>query len=99
MTQEEHKNTIPVCRDGFGKAKTHPELNQDTSWATHMSIYKSTSCKRKTRVNVSLLLTMPGDLVTKNMKKTEVLNVFSALDFTDKICLQEPQAPATAGKV
>lgn len=33
VTQEEHKNSIQVCRDGFGKAKDHLELNQDT-WRT-----------------------------------------------------------------
>lgn len=39
------------------------------------------------------------DLVTKDMKRTEALSVLSALDFTDKICLQKYQAPATTGKV
>lgn len=39
------------------------------------------------------------DLVTKDVKRTEALNVFSALDFTDKICLQKSQALATTGKV
>lgn len=59
----------------------------------------STRCKRNMRVNVSLLLNMAGDLVTEDMKKTEVLNVFSASDFTDKICLQESPALATTAKV
>lgn len=39
------------------------------------------------------------DLVTRDMKRTEALNVFSASDFTDKICLQKSQAPATTGEV
>lgn len=50
-------------------------------------------------MNVSLLLNIAGDLVTTDMKKTEVLNVFSASDFTDKICLEESQAPPTTRKV
>ena len=28
--QEEHKITIRVCRDGFGRAEAHLELNQET---------------------------------------------------------------------
>lgn len=65
----------------------------------HEEQHKSTRCKRRMRVNVSLLLNMAGELVTKDMKKTEVLNIFSASDFTDKICLQESPALATTAKV
>ena len=44
------------------------------------------------------LLNGAGDLVTKTMKKAEILGAFSALVFTGKICPQQCQVPETSGK-
>lgn len=38
-------------------------------------------------------------LVTKDVEKVKVLNVFFMLVFTGKVCLQETQDPETSGKV
>lgn len=40
-----------------------------------------------------------GDLVTKDKKKARILNAFSALVLTGKICLQDSQASDISGKV
>lgn len=40
-----------------------------------------------------------GDLVTKDKKKARILNAFSTLVLTGKICLQDSQASDTSGKV
>lgn len=40
-----------------------------------------------------------GDLVTRDKKKSKIINVFSALVLTGKICLQESQASDNSGKV
>lgn len=58
------------------------------------------SSKRKTRENFSLLLNEMVDLLTKDMKKSEVVKVFFTLVFTDKIQFphQESQALETCWK-
>lgn len=40
-----------------------------------------------------------GDLVTKDTKKSEVLNAFSASVFTGKTFIQESQVSGTEGKL
>lgn len=62
-------------------------------------LYKYAGDKRKTRGNVGTQLNEAGDLVTQNVIKAEVLNVFFTSVFTSKSSLQESQASETRGKV
>lgn len=57
--------------------------------------YKYINCRRKTRENVGTLLGGTEALVTKDMKKAEILNVFVTSVFTCKTGLQEPKAIET----
>lgn len=52
----------------------------------------------KTRENTGTILKQAGDLMTKGIKKAEVLNAFFISDFTGRICLHHSLAPEACGK-
>lgn len=52
----------------------------------------------KTRENMGGLLKEAGNLMTKGIKKGNVLNAFFTSDFTGKVCLHHSPAPEANGK-
>ncbi|GAB0183716.1 mitochondrial enolase superfamily member 1 [Grus japonensis] len=60
--------------------------------------YRYMNSKRKTRENASLLLSRPGDLVTKDIEKAKVLSAFFVSAFTSMTGFQQSQVPKTDGK-
>lgn len=75
MIQEVYSDTVLVCQDRVRKAKAHPDFNlvRDTK-GNSKDFHKYTSGKMKTRENMNLLLSTPGDLETKGIVATKILN-------------------------
>lgn len=92
MTQEKYG----ACRNGVRKAKA----TQSWVWCRHVEGEKGfyMSSKGKTKENAPAA-EWTQSLVTKDMGKAEVLNVFFCLSKARNTCLQEPETPATRGKV
>lgn len=77
MTQKVYSDTVLVCHDRVnpGKAKAHPDLNLVRNMkGNSKDFHKYTSSKMKTRENMVSPLSTPGDLETKGIEATKVLN-------------------------
>lgn len=75
MTQEVYSDTVLVCQDRVRKAKAHPDLNLVRNMkGNSKDFHKYTSSKMKTRENTASLPSTPGDLETKGIEATKVLN-------------------------
>lgn len=85
-----------VCGEGIRKAGAHLELEMRRATRTSTGVL---AAKKKTGKNVGSLLNGVENLVMKDAEQAEVLSVFFALVFTEKTCLQAPQARETRGKV
>ncbi|GAB0184642.1 mitochondrial enolase superfamily member 1 [Grus japonensis] len=94
---EEYREIIRAARDQVRKAKAPIELNlaRDIK-GNKKSFYRYISDKRKTRENVVPLRKEPGDLVTWDVERAEVLNDIFASVFTSK-CSSDT-TPVTEGK-
>lgn len=88
-----------MCRDEFGKAEVHLELNMTRDVkGNRKGFYRYIGSKRNTKENAGLLLDGGGNLFTN--KKAEVLNVIlSFVFFIYKICPTEHQPPYTSRRV
>ena len=85
-----------MCRDGVRKAKVHLELNLARGMKSNKKgFYRFMSSKIKTMENVGPLLNGTGDLVLKDMEKSEVLSDFFTSVFTEKIHPQESEVSDT----
>lgn len=82
VTWKEYRDTVQACWDGFRKAK---DLNLAIK-GNKKGFYKYINLEK-----CGLLLNQTGDLVVKDMGKTEVLSAFSASFFAGKTSLQETQ--------
>lgn len=80
------------------KAHLEPDLARDIK-NNKKNFLKYAGDKRKTRENVSLLLSVSRDLETQDIVKAEVLNTFFTSVSTSKTGLQQFQAMDTNGKV
>lgn len=80
VTQEEHRDTVLVCRDGLRKAHLESNLVRHMK-CNNKGFYKCLNSKRKTRENVGPLLSRPWDLVAKDIENTKVASAFFALVF------------------
>ncbi|PKU39258.1 rna-directed dna polymerase from mobile element jockey-like [Limosa lapponica baueri] len=82
-TWDDYGNIIRLFRDAMRKAKAHLELNLARDIKDNKKgFFKYISSKRKTRENVSPLLSEMGALVTEDAKVAELLNAFFASVFT-----------------
>lgn len=79
MTQEEYRDTVPACMDGFRKAKAHLKLNLVKDMKGNKKGFYKYIGKRKTRENMALLLNGTRNLVQKDMEKAEVVTAFLSL--------------------
>lgn len=84
--QKKYKGTVQVCRCKIRKAKPPLEINLARDVKGNKKGFHKCS-----RENGGSLLNGAGNLVTKDMQKTQLLNVLFALVFASKICLQESQ--------
>jgi len=100
VTQDECRDTVSACRDQFRKDKVHLELNLARYVKRNRKkFYRYLSSKNKARINVGLLLNVARNLVSKDMQKTGILNVFSIFVFTCMNYLNVSQGPMSRGKV
>lgn len=90
-------DTGRTCRDAVRKVKDYLELNLAKN--NKKNFCKYASGKRKTRENVSLLLSVPRDLVTQGIVKAEVLDTVFTWISTSKTGIQQCQALDTNGKI
>lgn len=78
------------------KAKAHLELNEGSDVkGTKKCFCKHIIGKRKAKENVGPLLNGAGSMVTHDMGKAEMLNIFFSLAFFSKTGLQKSEAPET----
>lgn len=98
VTHEEYGDTAQTCRNGVRKAKAPLELNLTRDVKdSKKGFCRYINNRRKTGINVGLLLNGTGALVRKDMKNV-VVNASSTV-FTGKTCLQESLAPETSRRV
>lgn len=83
VTQVKYRVAVWSCRGKFRKAKANLELNLARVVKSNKNgLYKCINSKRKTEENIGPLLNGTGDLVTKEVENTEVLNAFFDSAFT-----------------
>lgn len=95
-TWGKYRDTGWTCRDAVRKVKDYLELNLAKN---KNNFCKYASDKRKTRENVSLLLSVPRDLVTQGIVKAEVRDTVFTWVTTGKTGIQQCQALDTNGKI
>ena len=93
MAQEEQGHSLSM-QGWVRRANDHLELNLARDVKDNKKgVSKCISNKRKARENVGPLLNGAGNLVTQDMEKVEVLNIFSTSVFTGKTSLQASGRP------
>ncbi|CAM4707287.1 unnamed protein product, partial [Lepidochelys olivacea] len=97
MTREEYKNIARGCRNEIRRAKSHLELQlaRDVK-SNKKGFFRYVGNKKKAKESVGPLLNEGGNLVTEDVEKANVLNVFFASVFTNKLSSQTAALGSTA---
>jgi len=96
---EEHRKIIRVAREQVRKAEVLTESNlvRDVK-GNKKAFYRYVSDRRQTRENVGPLRKEAGDLVTRDVKKAEVLNDFFASVFNSECSSHTTQVAEGKGR-
>lgn len=99
VTQEKYRDAVWAWGMGLEKPKPTWSWIRLETWRLRRRASMDTSAAKGTSAKTGPLLNEAGHLVTKDMKKAEVLNASFTAACTSKINFQELQASGTRGKV
>lgn len=87
---EKYRDIVQVCKATARNAKTYLQLNlvKDVK-GNKKGLYRQITSKKKNSEGMDPLINRLGDVVRKDMKRDEVLNVFLASASASKISLQK----------
>lgn len=87
---EKYRDIVQVCKATARNAKTYLQLNlvKDVK-GNKKGLYRQITSKKKNSEDMDPLINRLGDVVRKDMKRDEVLNVFLASASASKISLQK----------
>lgn len=95
ITQKEHGDTVQLCRGEVRKAKAYVMLHLASDMKGNKILQVHKQQKEDQGKHGLKLLNGTGALVTKDIKKAELLKAFFVSVFTSKTSFQESHAPET----